>query len=54
MQVGAKTQKDKADLASKEHMEGTRLGIDIAKTRDQLAMQKQQDTTKPQEKKETK
>ena len=54
MQVGAKTQKDRADLASKEHMEGTRLGIDIAKTRDQLAAQKQQDTTKPQEKKETK
>jgi hypothetical protein len=39
MQVGAKAQKDKMDLTAKQHLEGVRMGVDIAKTKDQLRMQ---------------
>ena len=54
MQVGAKAHKDQADLAAKQHMEGARLGIDIAKTKDQLRMQhiQRQQVAKQPEKKE--
>jgi len=39
MQVGAKAQKDQMDNESKQHLEGMRIGVDIAKTKDQLRMQ---------------
>jgi hypothetical protein len=39
MQVGAKAQKDKMDNETKQHLEGVRMGVDIAKTKDQLRMQ---------------
>jgi hypothetical protein len=39
MQVGAKSQADKMNLAAKHELEGTRMGIDIAKTKEQLRMQ---------------
>ena len=39
MQVGAKAQKDKLDAESKHELEGMRMGVDIAKTKDQLRLQ---------------
>jgi hypothetical protein len=39
MQVSAKAQKDKMDLEAKQQLEGVKLGVDIAKTKDQLRMQ---------------
>ena len=39
MQVGAKAQKDQMDNESKQHLEGMRIGVDIAKTKDQMRMQ---------------
>jgi hypothetical protein len=46
MQVKAKSEKDATELAARTEMEGTRLGIDIAKSKDQLAMQHRQATMK--------
>lgn len=42
MQVTAKAQAEKANIASKEKMEGFRLGSDIGKSKAQMAMQQQQ------------
>jgi hypothetical protein len=42
MQVTAKAQAEKANIASKEKMEGFRLGSEIGKSKAQLAMQQQQ------------
>lgn len=42
MQVTAKAQAEKASIASKEKIEGFKLGSDIGKARTQMAMQQQQ------------
>jgi hypothetical protein len=42
MQVTAKAQAEKANIASKEKMEGFRLGSDIGRSKDQMAMQENQ------------
>jgi hypothetical protein len=47
MQVGAKTAKDKAELEARQQEAGVRMGIDIAKSREQLLQQ--QRSTKPRE-----
>jgi hypothetical protein len=47
MQVEAKTQKDATELAARTEMEGTRLGIDIAKSKEQMALQRRQTASKP-------
>lgn len=59
-QLGAKSAKDKADLNAKQHLEGLRIGTQVAKDRnqmqhqrDQFAHQREQDN-KPQPKKPTK
>ena len=39
MQVSAKAQADKMNLSAKQELEGVRMGVDIAKTKDQLRMQ---------------
>jgi hypothetical protein len=39
MQVGAKAQKDKMDIVAKQQLEGVKLGVDIAKTKDQIRLQ---------------
>ena len=39
MQVGAKAESDKMNLAAKQQLEGAKLGVDIAKTKDQLSVQ---------------
>ena len=54
MQVGAKAEKDKMDNETKQHLEGMRVGVDIAKTKDQLRMQhiQRQQVAKQPEKKE--
>jgi hypothetical protein len=36
-QIGAKAEQDKANLVAKQQLEGTRIGVDIAKSRDQMA-----------------
>jgi hypothetical protein len=36
MQVGAKTAKDRAELAARQEEAGVRMGIDIAKSKDQM------------------
>ena len=46
MQVGAKTAKDKADLASKERMEGMRIGAQAGQAKAQLNSQRQQEAAK--------
>jgi hypothetical protein len=46
MQVKAKSEKDATELAARTEMEGTRLGIDIAKSKDQMALQRRQTTSK--------
>lgn len=46
MQVEAKSQKDTTELAARTEMEGTRLGIDIAKSKEQMALQRRQTTGK--------
>jgi len=48
MQVGAKVAKDRADLSAKQELEGVKLGVDIAKTKDQFRMQqtRSKDVTK--------
>ena len=46
MQVKARSEKDATELAARTEMEGTRLGIDIAKSKDQMALQKQQAMTR--------
>lgn len=58
-QLGAKSAKDKADLNAKQHLEGLRIGTQVAKDRnqmqhqrDQFAHQREQDN-KPQPKKPT-
>jgi hypothetical protein len=38
MNVGAKVQKDKAELSAKQSLEGTRIGVDIAKSKEQMAL----------------
>jgi len=50
MQVKAKAEKDATELAARTEMEGTRLGIDIAKSRDQMALQRRQTTGKEDKK----
>jgi hypothetical protein len=56
MQIGAKAQNDKMQLATKTKMEGVRMGIDVAKTKDQMRLQErqsqQQQSQKPQKGKE--
>jgi len=42
MQVTAKAQAEKASIASKEKIEGFKLGSDIGKSKAQMAMQQQQ------------
>jgi hypothetical protein len=42
MQVGAKTAKDKADLQSKERMEGLRIGAQVGQAKEQMNVQRQQ------------
>jgi hypothetical protein len=42
MQVSAKAQSDKLNLAAKQELEGAKLGVDIAKTKDQLRVQAMQ------------
>ena len=42
MQIGAKVQTDKSNLAAKQHAEGLRLGVDVAKSKDQIALQASQ------------
>ena len=46
MQVKAKSEKDATELAARTEMEGTRLGIDIAKSREQMSLQRRQTTGK--------
>ena len=46
MQVSAKAQKDKMDNETKQHLEGVRMGVDIAKTKDQLRMQAKMQQTR--------
>jgi hypothetical protein len=46
MQVGAKTQKDKAELAAKQQMEGLRIGAQIGQQKAQLNVQRQQNQQK--------
>ena len=41
MNVSAKVQKDKAELAAKQELEGTKLGVDIAKSKEQFHVQRQ-------------
>jgi hypothetical protein len=36
-QIGAKVEQDKANLIAKQQLEGTKLGVDIAKSKDQMA-----------------
>jgi hypothetical protein len=38
MNVGAKVEKDKADLRAKQSLEGAKIGVDIAKSKDQMAL----------------
>jgi hypothetical protein len=38
MNVGAKVQKDKAELSAKQSLEGTKIGVDIAKSKEQMAL----------------
>lgn len=38
MNVGAKVQKDKAELRAKQGLEGAKIGVDIAKSKDQMAL----------------
>jgi hypothetical protein len=42
MQVSARAQSDKLNLAAKQELEGVRMGVDIAKTKDQLRVQEMQ------------
>ena len=42
LQTGTKVQKDKMDAAMKMKLEGMKIGVDVAKTKDQLDMQKEQ------------
>jgi hypothetical protein len=42
MQIGAKVQTDKANLAAKQHSDGLRIGVDVAKSKDQMALQASQ------------
>ena len=42
MQVTAKAQAEKANIASKEKIEGFRLGSDIGRSKAQMAMQEKQ------------
>jgi hypothetical protein len=48
MNVGAKVQNDKAQLRAKQNLEGTKIGVDIAKSREQsaLARENRQNTKK--------
>jgi hypothetical protein len=50
MQVKAKSEKDATELAARTEMEGTRLGIDIAKSREQMSLQRRQTTGKEDKK----
>ena len=52
MQIGAKSQADKMNLAAKQELEGARMGVDIAKTKDQLRMQQHQQAQQKQAPKE--
>jgi hypothetical protein len=38
MNAGVKAQNDKAQLAAKQSLEGAKIGVDIAKTKDQMAL----------------
>jgi hypothetical protein len=40
MQVGAKAAKDRAELASKEQVEGLKIGTEIARNKAQMNQQK--------------
>ena len=46
LQTGSKVQKDKMDASMKMRLEGMKIGVDVAKTKDQLAMQKEQAQSK--------
>jgi hypothetical protein len=46
MQVGAKVASDKAQLASKDQLEGLRIGAEISRNQAQMAGQNQQKPTK--------
>ena len=50
MQVGAKSQTDKANLAAKTRLEGMRMGVDIAKTKEQMMHQSKQTKQEPKKK----
>lgn len=56
MNVGAKVQNDKAQLRAKQSLEGTKIGVDIAKSREQsaLARENRQNTQQPKKKEESK
>jgi len=49
MQVGAKAQGEKLNLSAKQHLEGVKIGVDIAKTKDQLKLQAKQAQAQPKE-----
>ena len=42
MQVGAKVAKDKAELSSRDQLEGLRIGAEIARNKAQMHQDKQQ------------
>jgi hypothetical protein len=42
MQIGAKAQADKLNATTKSNTEGVRIGVDVAKTKDQLRIQQEQ------------
>jgi hypothetical protein len=46
LQTGSKAQKDKMDAAMKMKIEGMKIGVDVAKTKDQLDLQRQQAQSK--------
>ena len=51
MQVGAKVRTDKANLNAQQHLEGMKIGVDIAKTKDQMRVQQMQSKDVAQEEK---
>jgi hypothetical protein len=42
LQTGTKVQKDKMDATMKMRLEGMKIGVDVAKTKDQLDVQREQ------------
>jgi hypothetical protein len=53
MQVGAKTAHDKASLSAKQQAEGLRIGVDIARSKEQMQHQAHQSAQQAQQKKES-